>query len=327
MIGILRPTLAIGAVLGLCGCIARPVSPATTPSTTRPNLLCVDGQPDQKGLIPITEIYSRGIAGFTGERMGKIVTVRGTVINGASLDQGNGLPKLIATSTFLDVDRVDGRELKPPARLFLESNRKCAGRVTLRGYETGDYTGQVNDPEGRKAAAGEKFVAIAQTGFRFRSEFVVLDQTTDARSATKAEDQDKPSTNAIPIAEIYDRRVAGFTGEEIGKVIKIRGKVVSGNSLYPAVPRGMVNAVFVDVDQVNGRDLKLPVRVRLAGGLEGNDDVLARQWDHKAVSFRGYETGAYEGLVNDVDVWKGAGGAEASFGFKMKFVALERLPD
>lgn len=320
-------TLAIGAALAMCGCNARPISTAPTPSNTRPKLLSVDEQPDQKGLIPITEIYTRGIAGFTGERMGKIITVHGTVIDGASLDQGRGLPKLIATSTFLDVDRVNGRELKPPARLILQSRRKWAGQVNLRGYETADYTGGVDDPEGRKTAAGRKFVAIAQTGFRFRTEFVVLDQAIDDGRARKAEGQDRPSTNAVPIAEIDDRRVAGFTGEEMGKVIKIRGKVLSGDSLYPAVPRAMVNLVFVDVDQVNGRDLKPPVRVRLVGGLEGNDDVLARQWDHKAVSFRGYETGAYEGLVDDVDVWKGVGGAEAAFGFKMKFVAMERLPD
>lgn len=324
-----RPISAIGAVLVMCGCSARPLSPVTTPSITRPNLLSIDEQPDQKGLIPITEIYSRGIAGFTGERMGKIITVHGTVIDGASLGHGQGLPKLIETSTFLDVDRVDGREIEPPARVFLESNRKWAGQVTLRGYETGDYTGQVHDPEAPRVTADGKFtgVAIAQTSFRFRTEFVVLDQTADAERASKAEGQQKPSTNAIPIAEIYDRRVAGLTGEEMGKVIKIRGKVVSGNSLFPKVPRSMVRAVFVDVDQINGHDLKSPVMVRLAGGFEGKDDVLARQWDHKAVSFRGYETGAYEGLVNDVNVWKGAGGGEAAFGFKMEFVALEWLPD
>lgn len=327
MIANFGPTLAIGAVLAMCGCSARPPSSVTTVSITRPNLLSVDEQSDQKGLIPITEVYSRGIAGFTGERMGKIITVHGTVIEGASLDQGRGLPKLIATSTFLDIDRVDGREIKPPVRVFLASSPKRSGQVTVRGYETGDYTGQVHDPEARKAAAGRKFVAIPQTDFRFRTEFVVLDQTTDAERALKAEGHDKPATDAIPIAEIYDRKVAGLTGEEMGKVIKVHGKVVSGDSLYPAVPRSIVDGVFVEVDQVDGRDLKPPVRVRLAGGLERDNDVRAMQWDQKAVSFRGYETGAYEGLVNDVDVWKAAGGGEAAFGFKMKFVALERLPD
>jgi hypothetical protein len=267
--------------------------------------------------IPVEEVYSRGIAGYLGEPMGTIVAVHAKVIEGASL--GPDLPKVVATSVFLDADRVDDRILDKPVRLTLATRpsdaKDLSKQITWRGYETGGYQGLVDDAAARKYAGG------GATAFRFNTVFVRVSDT--AESTRKNIGQASPRVMPVSIADVFSRGVGGLTGQQMGKVVVVRGKLVRGMSLYPAVPTSMLESLLIDVEEVDGRKLKRTIRLNLAGGLERRSDVLARAWDNRRVTFRGYETGGYDGVVNDLQSWKDAGGGASAFGFKMTFMPLD----
>jgi hypothetical protein len=95
--------------------------------------------PDDKAPVPLSDVRERGIAGVLGERLGKVVTIHGTIVKG---DTFNTLAS--AGRDYVKVDRIDHRTLKQPATVLLRGNRSrgSAGQeVILRGYETGGYSG------------------------------------------------------------------------------------------------------------------------------------------------------------------------------------------
>ena len=137
-------------------------------------------QTQPAGLISLLEVDQRGIAGVLGERLGKVITIHGTVVDGNTWNVKSAVDK-----TYLRVDRVDKRELKPPVHVELVDGRErvkspAGSVVSLEGYETGGFSGIVHDPRPRPAgtsmAGGGSPAGVA---YVFRTYFVIRQQVSN----------------------------------------------------------------------------------------------------------------------------------------------------
>lgn len=125
------------------------------------------------GPIPLSEVYSRSVAGELGLPFGTIVRIHGT----AFLEGPPGTPRIKewAGAMMIRVDQLQDRLLSPPILVVLSSEQgfSVADRrtVTLIGYETGFYRGIV---DGESDYGDKEAGIVADHEYGFETRFVVL---------------------------------------------------------------------------------------------------------------------------------------------------------
>src|SRR5881394_2456385 len=90
---------AIAGTMLLVGCAPKARGPAHSP-TDDP--------------IPLRVVHERGITGSLGERLGRVVMIRGVAVNGSTLNI-----KAADGNTYVRVDHVDDRALPEPMLIEL----------------------------------------------------------------------------------------------------------------------------------------------------------------------------------------------------------------
>jgi hypothetical protein len=150
---------------------SRPLSVLVTlliVATVSQLVVASDIQAPDRGTVKIDDLNVRGaVIGLLAVPLGKVVTIDGEVVDGATLRM-----KAFDGVLLLQVSTVDGQKLPEPCAIrfgwFATADaKKLKGRVKLVGYETGQFTGVPGD-------AFQHIAPVASQKFHFESSFVVL---------------------------------------------------------------------------------------------------------------------------------------------------------